>query len=180
MKDTAYTSLALQAHTDTTYFTDPAGLQMFHLLSHTDGHGGASLLVDGFNAAEVLRKEDSKAFETLTKVPIQWHASGNDGITITPERPMPVISIEGEFGLDDVETASISQIRWNNDDRAVVPLGDGGSTALAWYDAASKWTEILRRQNMEYWEQLVPGRALSPWKLPFSGRVVTDTVCLSF
>ncbi|RDW60101.1 trimethyllysine dioxygenase [Coleophoma crateriformis] len=160
MKDTAYTSLALQAHTDTTYFTDPAGLQMFHLLSHTDGHGGASLLVDGFNAAEILRKEDPTAFEILTKVPIQWHASGNDGITITPERPMPVISIQGEFGLDDVETANISQIRWNNDDRAVVPLGDGGSTALAWYDAASKWTEILKRQNMEYWEQLVPGRAL--------------------
>ena len=34
-KDTAYTNLALPAHTDNTYFTDPSGLQMFHLLSHT-------------------------------------------------------------------------------------------------------------------------------------------------
>jgi trimethyllysine dioxygenase len=26
-KDTAYTNIALEAHTDTTYFSDPAGLQ---------------------------------------------------------------------------------------------------------------------------------------------------------
>ena len=32
--DTAYTNDYLPAHTDTTYFTDPAGLQVFHLLSH--------------------------------------------------------------------------------------------------------------------------------------------------
>ena len=42
-KNSAYTQLALAAHTDTTYFTDPAGLQTFHLLSHTNGEGGASL-----------------------------------------------------------------------------------------------------------------------------------------
>ena len=30
-KDTAYTTLALGVHTDTTYFSNPAGLQLFHL-----------------------------------------------------------------------------------------------------------------------------------------------------
>ena len=39
-QDTAYTNIALEAHTDNTYFSDPAGLQAFHLLSHTDGSGG--------------------------------------------------------------------------------------------------------------------------------------------
>uniref|UniRef100_A0A8H7K5E8 TauD/TfdA-like domain-containing protein n=1 Tax=Bionectria ochroleuca TaxID=29856 RepID=A0A8H7K5E8_BIOOC len=32
--DTAYTNIALGAHTDTTYFTEPTGLQAFHMLSH--------------------------------------------------------------------------------------------------------------------------------------------------
>ncbi|KAF9069703.1 hypothetical protein BDP27DRAFT_1325233 [Rhodocollybia butyracea] len=33
--DTAYTNIPLGAHTDNTYFTDPCGLQLFHLLEHT-------------------------------------------------------------------------------------------------------------------------------------------------
>ncbi|KAG6331400.1 hypothetical protein ID866_7686, partial [Astraeus odoratus] len=54
--DTAYTTMALGAHTDNTCFTDPCGLQLFHLLSHTDGSGGASLLVDGFYVASLLKE----------------------------------------------------------------------------------------------------------------------------
>src|SRR5271156_2031998 len=84
MKDTAYTSLALPAHTDNAYFTDPSGLQMFHLLSHTSGTGGSSLLVDGFHCAQLLEKADRRAYEVLSKFPIRWHASGNEGIIITP------------------------------------------------------------------------------------------------
>lgn len=30
-----------------------------------------------------------------------------------------------------------------------------------WYDAARKWVGILRRPELEYWEQLRPGRPLS-------------------
>ena len=66
-KDTAYTSLALDAHTDTSYFTDPAGYQMFHLLSHQGGSGGESLLVDGFRAAKILESESPKAFHILNR-----------------------------------------------------------------------------------------------------------------
>ncbi|KAH0832977.1 hypothetical protein J3R83DRAFT_11955 [Lanmaoa asiatica] len=54
--DTAYTTMALGAHTDNTYFTDPCGLQLFHLLSHTEGSGGATLLVDGFYVASLLKE----------------------------------------------------------------------------------------------------------------------------
>ena len=156
MKDTAYTSLALAAHTDTTYFTDPAGLQMFHLLSHTSGNGGASLLVDGFHAADVLYKEDPGAFATLAQTPIPFHASGNLGITITPSRKYPVLQ-RGQRHTD----SRLSLVRWNNDDRGTVPLNLDQGSSLQWYAAARKWNDILKRQNMEYWEQLVPGRPLS-------------------
>ena len=53
--DTAYSTLSLPAHTDTTYFSEPVGLQFFHLLEHR-GTGGKSLYVDGFNAALLLQK----------------------------------------------------------------------------------------------------------------------------
>ena len=159
MKDTAYTSLALPAHTDTTYFTDPAGLQMFHLLSHTDGEGGASLLVDGFKAAHILYQESMHSYQTLTTTPIPWHASGNEGITITPATKFPVFNLHD---LQDKQVPELMQVRWNNDDRGVVAIQDDSSVGAGiWYEAARKWNEILKRKDMEYWAQLKPGHPLS-------------------
>lgn len=159
MKDTAYTSLALPAHTDTTYFSDPAGLQMFHLLSHADGTGGTSLLVDGFKAAKTLLAEDRQAYKTLTGFYITAHASGNEGIIITPGLSFSVIESPGR-SLDNVK-----KIRWNNDDRATLPLN---TTTEKWYKAARKFNEILKRKDMEYWAQLEPGRPLSMYFLKHS------------
>lgn len=163
MKDTAYTSLALGAHTDTTYFTDPAGLQMFHLLSHTDGEGGASLLVDGFQAAKILKKESPKSFHILSSLPISWHASGNEGITITPAKRFPVLNFgtdpRGEILGMSPHSEELLQVRWNNDDRGIVSI-KGREKVLAeqWYEAARKFDEILKREEMQYWAQLEPGR----------------------
>lgn len=161
LADTAYTNLALPAHTDTTYFTDPAGLQSFHLLSHVLPRkysrneailGGESLLVDGFHAANILRDEDPEAFKILSTVRLPWHASGNQGITIAPDQRYPVLE------LDD-ETGALRRVRWNNDDRGVVPF-DAGISPTHWYNAARKWHSILTRPNMECWIQLRPGQPL--------------------
>lgn len=160
MKDTAYTNLALPAHTDTTYFTDPAGLQMFHILSHDDGEGGESLLVDGFKAAAILLKDDRNAYGILAQTPIGWHASGNEGINITPSKPFPVFSHEEDkVGMDP----QLLQVRWNNDDRGAVPLNFPGlgRQVERWYPSAKKFNDILKRESMEYWLKLTPGRALS-------------------
>jgi trimethyllysine dioxygenase len=160
MKDTAYTSLALGAHTDTTYFTDPAGLQMFHLLSHTHGEGGKSLLVDGFNAARTLKARSKSAYDWLCKTPIPWHASGNEGITITPGKKFPVLSFADHFNEDP--DPRLLQVRWNNDDRGVVGLRErDGMGAEKWYVAARLWSDILNMEKMQYWAQLEPGRPLS-------------------
>lgn len=155
--DTAYTNLALPAHTDTTYFTEPAGIQAFHLLSHTpppntpveDVLGGQSLLVDGFYAAHRLRKESPEDYNVLRKVRIPWHASGNEGVAIAPDSAYPVI---------EASPKQLYRIRWNNDDRGVVPLN---VDVDEWYQAARRWDNILRRKHNEYWFQLVPGRVLS-------------------
>ncbi|KAF2644902.1 Trimethyllysine dioxygenase [Massarina eburnea CBS 473.64] len=150
-KDTAYTNIALEAHTDTTYFSDPAGLQAFHLLEHSGGEGGASLLVDGFKVARDLCEEDPEAYEILATTNVHSHASGNDGISIQPYRGFPVFQ-------HDVATGNLMQIRWNSSDRAAIelPIGEVGK----WYDAARKWDAMLKKEENEYWAQLKPGTVL--------------------
>lgn len=160
-KDSAYTSLALGAHNDTTYFSDPAGLQTFHLLSHTEGEGGASLLVDGFKAARILREESPEAYETLCQIKIRGHASGNEKVKLMTDLAYPVlVTAEKQPGI-----RVLKQIRWNNDDRAAM-LARDPNEVTRWYAAAKKWVEILRRPEMEYWEQLRPGRPLSVFQSP--------------
>ncbi len=130
---------------------------MFHLLSHEEGTGGASLLVDGFRAASILSAEDHRAYRTLTEVKVPTHASGNEGISIQPYAPFPILN-------HHPVTGPLIQIRWNNDDRATMDQWESLQQLEDWYDAARKWTEVLRRETSEYWEQLRPGRPLS--KLP--------------
>lgn len=125
-KDTAYTSESLEPHTDNTYFTEPAGLQALHLLSHTEGTGGESSLVDGFRAAQILFKENKQDYSMLSNTGVWAHASGNEGISIQPNMSYPVISHDN--GL------VISQVRWNNADRAGV--GSSHRNLEKWYKAA--------------------------------------------
>ncbi|KAH6616520.1 hypothetical protein C7974DRAFT_318422 [Boeremia exigua] len=150
-QDTAYTNIALEAHTDNTYFSDPAGLQAFHLLSHTEGEGGASLLVDGFNVAEQLRHEDIAAYRVLSTVNVHAHASGNEGISIQPYRGFPVLE-------HDPMTGDLLRVRWNSSDRAGVELPL--EQVEKWYDAARKFDALLKKKENEYWNKLVPGRVV--------------------
>lgn len=152
-KDTAYTDLPLGVHTDTTYFTDSVGLQLFHLLEHK-GDGGSTILVDGFKAARILRDEHPDSYRILSNVRIPSHSSGNGGVSIQPFAPFPVLNhhpVDGE----------LVQIRWNNDDRATMDNWVESEEVDRFYEATRHWVEILRRRDVEYCKQLVPGRALS-------------------
>ncbi|KAK2871686.1 hypothetical protein FQN49_002936 [Arthroderma sp. PD_2] len=169
MKDTAYTSQHLNAHTDTTYFTDPAGLQMFHILSHTGGTGGETLLVDGFEAARTLLAEDPEAYQALSEIKISSHSSGNEDVCIQPASSFSVLN-----HLSD--SSALYQVRWNNDDRAP-GNGDSLESIHRWYRAAKKWNEILKRPDMEIWLKLEPGTPLifDNWRIlhgrsAFSGK----------
>ncbi|KAK2750950.1 hypothetical protein FQN57_000025 [Myotisia sp. PD_48] len=152
MKDTAYTSQHLNCHTDTTYFTEPAGLQMFHILHHTQGKGGETLLVDGFAAARTLLAEDPEAYKVLSEVKLSSHSSGNEDVCIRPAHSFSVLN-----HLPD--SPELYQVRWNNDDRAP-GHGDSIETINRWYQAAKKWNEILKRPSMEICLKLEPGTPL--------------------
>jgi len=153
--DTAYTNIALRAHTDNTYYTDPAGLQIFHLLSHTEGQGGANLLVDGFYAASVLKEINPSAFEILSRVRMQAHSAGDDK-TFYKAGPTsegyPLLTV-------DHKTGQLCQVRYNNDDRSVV-TDLQGCEVEEWYDALRAWNKCITSSDSEYWVQLRPGTAV--------------------
>jgi alpha-ketoglutarate-dependent taurine dioxygenase len=68
----AYTSQALGLHMDLLYFEAPPGLQFLHSLKN-NVKGGASYYADAFHAAEILRKTDPKAFQSLCSYPVTFH-----------------------------------------------------------------------------------------------------------
>ncbi|KAI8066286.1 trimethyllysine dioxygenase [Gilbertella persicaria] len=150
--DTAYTQLALGAHTDNTYFTEPAGLQMFHKLEFK-GKGGDSLFVDGFHVAKQLKETSSNAYRVLSNTRIPTHSAGDENVLIVPTpRAFPILN----HGPD----GELYQIRYNNDDRST--LDHLSSTQLdEFYDALFLWSKLVKAKENELWDSLTPGRVVT-------------------
>ncbi|XP_032557931.1 trimethyllysine dioxygenase, mitochondrial isoform X2 [Chiroxiphia lanceolata] len=150
--DTAYTKLALDRHTDTTYFQEPCGIQVFHCLKH-EGTGGRTLLVDGFHAAEQVLRRAPEHFELLSRVPLKHEYVENVGgchnhmIGVGPV--LNVYPWNNELYL----------IRYNNYDRAVINTVPH-DVVRRWYHAHRALTTELRRPENELWVKLKPGKAL--------------------
>nr|XP_018259024.1 trimethyllysine dioxygenase [Kwoniella dejecticola CBS 10117]OBR81182.1 trimethyllysine dioxygenase [Kwoniella dejecticola CBS 10117] len=173
--DLAYSNEGLPAHTDTTYFTDPAGLQIFHLLSHPSppGTGGTTLLVDGFYTASLLSTLYPTSYSLLSRLALPAHASGTEGTMLRPPLSQPA------FRHD--EKGQLVQLRWNNEDRGVLGQGWTPDEIKGWYQAARRYDELNRSEDAEYWVQLKPGTLLviDNWRVmhgrsPFTG---SRTMC---
>lgn len=61
--------------------------QVFHILEHTGGTGGSTILVDGFNSINQLREQNPTAFALLTKLQIP-HEFLDKGVSIQSEEPV--------------------------------------------------------------------------------------------
>ncbi|RMD40107.1 hypothetical protein DV735_g5026, partial [Chaetothyriales sp. CBS 134920] len=174
--DTAYTNDYLPAHTDNTYFTDPAGLQMFHLLSHmpattadpqlgeyVDGLGGESIFVDGFAAASHLYNIDRKAYHYLSTIPIVSHASGSSAGSFinaslhSAGDPVFTHHLSNSSSAAQLTPENLTCIRWNNLDRSPLTQFPSHQALLQWYKAASLWAQILESKEFEITVPLRPG-----------------------
>jgi trimethyllysine dioxygenase len=142
---------------------------MFHLLSHTDGSGGESTLVDGFTAATRLYEANPDFYRVLSTSKIISHASGNnqvgsiDNNTLTHGFPVfqhNMLSSPGGEQDTEINPKNLTQVRWNNDDRAATTRWKDQKTMELWYAAARKWTEILQMPEFEIRVQLEPGKPL--------------------
>lgn len=169
--DTAYTNDPLPPHTDTTYFTDPAGLQLFHLLSHTSsndtqtpGKGGESTFVDGFAAASHLHKHFPQHYRTLATYPITSAAlgapEGSFYNTASSKQGYPVLNHSSAPGAGSTPSPStLVQIRWNNLDRMAptTPSFPSHTALKSWYVAAREWARILESPEFLITVKLRPG-----------------------
>uniref|UniRef100_A0A4W3HG57 Trimethyllysine dioxygenase, mitochondrial n=2 Tax=Callorhinchus milii TaxID=7868 RepID=A0A4W3HG57_CALMI len=150
--DTAYTKVALDRHVDTTYFQEPCGVQLFHCLRH-DGTGGRTLLVDGFNAAENIRKENPDHFDVLTKVPIK-----HEYIENVADYHNHMIGVGPVLNIYPWNN-ELYMIRYNNYDRAVINTVPY-DVVHQWYVAHRALTTELRKPENEIWVKLKPGKIL--------------------
>lgn len=160
--DTAYTNIALPAHTDTTYFTDPIGLQLFHLIEFK-GRGGESLYVDGFHVADQLSARD---FETLSTVRVDAHCAGDDDVFVTPfggKKRFPILGVMDDYDIikSGKRSDGLFQIRYNNDDRNILSTSFKSREELErFYQALQNYSNLLKQPRNEFWIANKPGRAV--------------------
>lgn len=109
--DTAYGRTALPSHMDGSYMAVPPGLQAFHAIRADPSGGGATVLVDGFAAAERLRAADPAAFAFLATFEVPFAHLGTDGLQLRWARIIE---------LDDA--GGIAGLCWSISDRAPLTL----------------------------------------------------------
>jgi gamma-butyrobetaine dioxygenase len=93
--DLAYTSIALDPHTDNPYRTPVPGIQLLHCLVN-ETRGGLSTLVDGFAVAQAVRQADPAAFGILTSTPVRFRYIDVD-TELTASAPLIELDVCGEL-----------------------------------------------------------------------------------
>jgi len=103
VKSDAYMALGsntgqyLGPHTDESYRHAAPGITFFHCLIPSAGGEGASILVDGFNAAERLRNSAPDLFRTLTEVPVFFQRRSLPEEDMQSHRRMITLDIDGDI-----------------------------------------------------------------------------------
>ena len=142
----AYTGLALGVHTDNPYRDPTPGLQLLHCLE-AEAPGGDTVLVDGFRAAEDLRRRHPRDFEILCRLPLVFHFADEDADL---RAASPVISTDFE--------GRVTAVHYNNRSMAALDLPE--EDVLPWYRAYRAFAAILREPAGELRLRLAPGDLL--------------------
>ena len=141
----AYTNLGLQAHTDNPYRDPVPTIQILYCLENSTS-GGDSKVVDGFKAAILLKEQNQKYFDLLTKYCARFEYKGDEKTHLESRRPMIELSPDGE----------IIAIRFNN--RSTAPITDVPYKDMEnYYNAYRKFSEIINDHSMAVNFKLKPG-----------------------
>jgi len=146
----AYAPGPLDFHVDLVYYESPPGLQLLHCrIFDKNVQGGESTFVDGFYAAEVLRKRNPEAFRTLTRLPATFEKihynrpepvhmrSTRPHITTRPSPAQSLLSTNTTSKDDDI----ITGIFWAPPFEGPVMLHPDDMTA--YYSAYSEFANVL-------------------------------------
>ncbi len=94
-QDLAYTSLALDPHTDNPYRDPVPGIQLLHCLVNQTT-GGLSTLVDGLAVAEAIAVEDQEAMDVLSRTKVRFRYN-EDETELIESTPMIALGEDGGF-----------------------------------------------------------------------------------
>ncbi|XP_054272159.1 trimethyllysine dioxygenase, mitochondrial-like [Macrosteles quadrilineatus] len=152
--DTAYTNLALDPHTDTCYFIEPAGLIIFHCIKRNCS-GGQTILVDGFRAARQVEVEHPQHYECLKTVHTEYQYI-EKGYHLS--QMSPVISHWPE--------GKIKQIRYNLYDRSARQVQPSSETSQ-FYKSLRSLTSAVVNPADQWRLTLVPGTVvfINNWRV---------------
>ena len=142
----AYTALGLLCHTDLPNWEQPPDYQLLHCLQN-DAQGGDSVLVDGFRAAETLRRRDPAAFRLLSEHPIDFRFQ---------DRESDIRYRARTIGLD--ETGAVEEVRFNFAVMEAVSAPAQRMGALC--RALRAFAAIIRDPSIECLYRLSPGELL--------------------
>ena len=141
----AYTNLGLQAHTDNPYRDPAPTIQILYCIENS-ASGGDSKVVDGFKAAILLKEENPKYFDLLTKYCARFEYNEDGKTHLQSRRPMIELSPDSE----------IITIRFNN--RSAAPITDVPYDDMEnYYKAYRKFSEIINNPSMAINFKLKPG-----------------------
>ena len=142
----AYTTLGLLCHTDLPNWERPPDYQLLHCLKN-DADGGASILVDGFRAAEELRRREPGAFRLLTRFPVDFRFQDNES-DIRFRAPT--------IGLD--EAGAVTEVRFNF--AVMDAIGAPAESMGALCRALRAFAAVIRDPVLECHYRLNPGELL--------------------
>ena len=119
--DTAYVRVGIGLHTDSTYFAEPPGIQIFGCVHRCPeaSSGGASELTDGFAAAWDLFGEDRALFKALVDTPVPA-TYVKEGRAFTAHRPVLAVG-PAATSSSTVTPEHVRQVSFNAYDRAPLP-----------------------------------------------------------
>jgi len=141
----AYTNLALKAHTDNPYRNPVPTIQILHCLKNST-KGGDSKVVDGFNAALRLKKENKRYFNLLSKYCSRFEFKRKKNSHLKSRFPMIALSPDGE----------LTAVHFNN--RSIAPITDVPYNDMTnYYKAYRKFSSIIDDSAMALTFKLNPG-----------------------
>ncbi len=145
--DTAFTSLAIEPHTDGTYVHDAPGLQTLHCLKK-DSVGGENQLVDGLAIAEKMRVECPDYFKILSNINIPGRYIKIDTY-LEAKRPLIRVNDQNE----------VVQVSFNNHDRA--PFRLDNDLMNQFYEAYKVFHNLANDKSRQFHLMLEPGTVLT-------------------
>ena len=141
----AYTNLALKAHTDNPYRDPVPTIQILHCLKSST-KGGDSKVVDGFKAALILKKENKKYFNLLSKYRSPFEFKIKKDVHLKSRFPIITLSSDRE----------LIAIHFNN--RSIAPITDIPYRDMDdYYKAYRKFSSIIDDPKMSVNFKLNPG-----------------------